>query len=110
MNLLFDIKLNSGEIIKGCYFIKYIRPIYGSNINIIYDYIDDSIKCYNRNGNEIKNIDLNNMIILDVYDEKTNKSCMKEFADNMTLLNHCFQGNLSGFDLILRKTKILKEC
>jgi hypothetical protein len=42
-NVLFDIKLNSGELIKGCYFIKYKQAVRGGLGSPIITYCDISV-------------------------------------------------------------------
>lgn len=69
-NLLYDIKDNNGNIIKGCYFIKYLVPI-KSSLGFILDYVEDTVKCFNKDGKEITGVDLSQFQIIKIYHENT---------------------------------------
>lgn len=68
MSLSFDIKLNNGEVINKCYFIKFREPIRSGRGNLI-TYFDSYISCFNKDDKEIKDKDFTNIEILKVYDE-----------------------------------------
>jgi hypothetical protein len=75
MKLSFDIKTTDGQEIKDCYFVTYKRYFKCGN-SILSDAID-SVRCFDKNNQEIINLNLADATITRVVDEET----MKDVTD-----------------------------
>lgn len=67
MEIVYDIRLNNGDEILGCYFIEYLRKVKdgrGSTMVIL----PESLRCFIE-GQEVLNKDFNNATVLKIYDK-----------------------------------------
>jgi hypothetical protein len=71
MNLLFDLVTSDGEEIKECYFVHYFRNIRGGVNNTILAHASDSLRCFNKQDEEIKDIKLLDTKITKIVDVNT---------------------------------------
>lgn len=85
-DILYDLKLENGEIINSCYFIKEYSPVRGGKGSPVLYYSPIEIILVLQNGEEIKNIDLNNSEILDAYDSEGN-NYMDHFREISVKIN-----------------------
>lgn len=87
-NLLYDVKLSNGEVVEGCYFVKYKVPIKGKGSLVAY-YVDKCIKVFDRFGNEIVDKNFDDFVVIKVYDENTHNELtddiLKKYTDYTNL-------------------------
>lgn len=68
MKMVFDIQVDSGEIYKECTLIHYFRNIRGGVTNHILSHASDSIRAFNKDGEELKGVNLLEAKILRAVD------------------------------------------
>jgi hypothetical protein len=79
--ILYDIQLASGELINGCYFVKFEKSIKGGRGNVTLTYGVHELRCYDRHGNEIKGINFENARVIRIFDEHTHENLTKQFME-----------------------------
>lgn len=79
MNLLFDFKLPSGEVLEGVHFIQYQIPVRGGVGSSILMYANDSLKCFKGND-ELVNLKLDELELIKAYDEETEADITEQFV------------------------------
>lgn len=110
MNLLYDIKLPGGEILNGVYFIKYQIPVHGGKENALLIYADKEIRCFNKNGKEIKNKDLSTFYIIKIYDDVTNEDFTEKILEKLRFLDKFYEyRTLFNSDWYIRKIERLSK-
>lgn len=67
--VLYDIKLKDGELIKGVYFTQILDKVYGGRGKVILAEYFKSINVYYQNGNLVKDKDLSEFSIINIYTE-----------------------------------------
>ncbi|MED3912871.1 hypothetical protein P4597_27710 [Peribacillus simplex] len=70
MNILFDLKLNNNEVLNGVYFLQYQRPIKSGKGSILM-WGNDSLRCFNKNDEEMLNLNINDAELIKAYDQQT---------------------------------------
>ncbi|MNR35642.1 hypothetical protein D3C85_1535040 [compost metagenome] len=67
MEIVYDIKLNNGELLEGCYFIEQQRKV-KNGLGHTLVILPESMKCY-RDETEVLDRDFNNAEVLKIYDK-----------------------------------------
>lgn len=68
--IVYDITLQSGQQIKGCYFVEYRKPV-KSGFGCVLAYVNDCVKCFNQYDEEVQGVCLNGATINKIYDIHT---------------------------------------
>lgn len=92
MSILYDIELSNGEIINGCYFIKYLKPI-RSGKNHILMYIPYSLEAFNKNHKRLS-FDITNINITKIYDEDSGEDLTKLFINKHKQVEKLYEYSL----------------
>lgn len=71
MDILFDLKLSNNEELNGVYFLQYQRPIRGGKGSSIIMWSNDRLRCFNKNDEEVLNLNVNNAELIKAYDQQT---------------------------------------
>jgi hypothetical protein len=68
MNIIYDFKTKNGEVYRSCTFIHYLKNIRGGKYRAILSHASDSIRIFDKNGNEIKGINFSEILIIKAMD------------------------------------------
>jgi hypothetical protein len=86
LSILYDIQLASGELINGCYFVKFEKPIKGGRGNVTLTYGVHKLRCYDRHGNELKGINFENAHVVRIFDEQTDEDVTEKFMEKYMII------------------------
>ncbi|PLR72239.1 hypothetical protein [Bacillus sp. UMB0728] len=86
MDVLFDMKLTSGEVITGVYFLQYQRPVKSGRGSILI-WANDCIRAFDSADKEIKGRDFEEAELIKAYDKDNGTDItdyFKQFAKDVS--------------------------
>lgn len=93
MSTLYDVKLQNGELLQGVYFIQYQKPIRVGKGNSIVMWANDSIRCFDKVGNELKNFNFIGALITKIYDQETGIDLTETYSWFVGAQEGLYRGN-----------------
>jgi hypothetical protein len=106
MEVLFDLKLENGEVLEGVYFVEYEKPIKSGKHSGVLTWAKSRLSCFNKDGEEILGKNINNAILIRAYDKETGEDIMDFYNFFITAQMNLTNGIIARFPLAREVVKL----
>lgn len=106
MEVLFDLKLENGEVLEGVYFVEYEKPIKSGKHSGVLTWAKSHLCCFNKDGREILDKNINNAVLIRAYDKETREDITDFYKFFITAQMNLKGGTPTGHPLAREIVKL----